>query len=54
MATPAQAYTSSWRHYGRFAVTEDGLILSRLQSPRRNGRIVMVRNWAKHMAERLR
>jgi Tol biopolymer transport system component len=54
MATPANAYTSSWWRYGQFAVTEDGLILPRLQTPRRNNRVVMVRNWTIELAEKLR
>ncbi|MCZ6726696.1 MAG: hypothetical protein O7A98_05000, partial [Acidobacteria bacterium] len=54
MTTAAQGYTSSWWQLGLFEVTEDGLILAQLRAPPRTGRIVLVRNWALEIAERLR
>ena len=54
MTTAAQGYSSSWWFWGLFEVTEDGLILAQLRTPPRSGQIVLVRNWATEMAERLR
>jgi serine/threonine-protein kinase len=54
MSTPAQGFTSGWWLLGQFEVTDDALIMAQLQTPPRSGRIVLVRNWAREMAERLR